>query len=141
MESSICAQLWMQTRGDSTECFTRLSAEVRGGAGPRFVEVRCTRWPGSFPLWPELPNGEWQVAWAFGQKPEREDLALWLEQSDPLLLCIRKAVAAGTLDRSQVEAIDARAREEMAGAVRFALDSPYPAPQEAYRPVLAQGGI
>ena len=122
------------------ECLGRLAAEVRLGAGPRFVEVGCTRWPGSFPLWPELPCGEWQVAWAFGQKPEREDLAVWLEQSDPLLLYIRKSVASGALDRSQVDAIDARAREEMAKAVRFALDSPHPAPQEAYRHVLAQGG-
>ena len=121
------------------ECFTRLAAEVREGAGPRFVEVRCTRWPGSFPLFPELPGGEWQVAWAFDRKPESQDLAVWLEQSDPLLLCIRKAVAAGTLDRSQVDAIDTRVREEIARAVRFALDSPYPAPQEAYRHVLAQG--
>ncbi len=122
------------------ECFTRLTAEIRSGAGPRFVEVRCTRWPGSFPLFPELPDGEWQVAWAFGQKPDRQDLAVWLEHSDPLLLHIRKAVASGELDRSQVEAIDAQVRAEMAAAVRFALDSPYPDPQEAYRHVLAQGG-
>ena len=123
------------------ECFSRLSAEVRNGAGPRFVEVRCTRWPGNFPLFPELPSGEWQVAWAFGQKPEREDLAAWLEQSDPLSLFIRKAVASGTLDRNQIDALDARAREEMTAAVRFALESPYPSPQEAYRHVLAQEGI
>ena len=122
------------------ECFNRLAAEIRSGAGPRFVEVRCSRWPGSFPLWPELPNGEWQVAWAFGQKPEREDLAAWLDQSDPLSLFIRKSVAARALDRSQVDAIDARVREEMAGAVRFALESPLPQAQEAYRHVLAQGG-
>ena len=122
------------------DCFGRLAAEVRSGGGPRFVEVRCTRWPGSFPLWPELPSGEWQVAWAFGQKPDREDLAAWLEHSDPLLLCIRKAVAAGQLDRAQVEAIDARARAEMDDAARFALDSPFPAPEEAYRHVWAQGG-
>lgn len=122
------------------DCFARLVQQVRSGGGPRFVEVRCTRWPGNFPLWPELPGGEWQVAWAFGQKPDRDDLAIWLEQSDPLLSYIRKAVSAGALDRAQVEAVDARARAEMAQAVRFALDSPFPAPQEAYRHVWAQGG-
>ena len=122
------------------DCFDRLAGEVRGGGGPRFVEVRCTRWPGSFPLWPELPSGEWQIDWAFGQKPDRADLALWLEQSDPLSLYLRKAVSAGALDRSQIEAIDARVRAEMGAAARFALNSPFPGSEEAYRPVYAQGG-
>jgi len=123
--------------GALAACFGRLVAEVRNGGGPRFVEVRCTRWPGSFPLWPELPNGEWQVAWAFDRKPERADLAAWIEQSDPVALHIRKLTAAGILDRVQAEAIDSAVTGEMAAAVRFALDSPYPAPSEAYRHVWA----
>lgn len=122
------------------DCFDRLVAEVRSGAGPRFVEVRCTRWPGNFPLWPELPGGEWQLAWAFGQQPDRADLAAWLEQSDPVLLYLRKLVAAGTLDRARAEAIDAGVRAEIAGAVRVALDSPFPEPEEAYRHVWAETG-
>jgi len=120
--------------------FERLAAEVRSGGGPRFVEVRCTRWPGSFPLWPELPSGEWKLAWAFGQNPDRADLAAWLEQSDPLSLYLRKQVAAGALTREQAQALDARITEEIAGAVRFALVSTYPAAEEAYRHVLAEGG-
>jgi pyruvate dehydrogenase E1 component alpha subunit len=122
------------------DCFDRLAAEVRSGGGPRFVEVRCTRWPGNFPLWPELPGGEWQLAWAFGQQPDHAGMATWLKQSDPVLLYLRKLAAAGALDRSQIEAIDARVRAEMTAAVRFALDSPFPAASEAYRHVWAQGG-
>ncbi len=128
--------------GDVTalaDCFDRIVSEVRSGTGPRFLEVRCTRWPGSFPLWPELPNGEWQIAWAFDQKPERADLAAWINQSDPLTLYIRKLVEAGTLDRAQVQSIDKRAREVAASAARFALDSPYPTPSDAYRHVFATG--
>ena len=121
------------------ECFDRLVGEVRGGGGPKFLEVRCSRWPGSFPLWPELPCGEWQVAWAFDQEPERADLATWIKQSDPLSLYIRKLVAAGSLDRAQVETIDERAREDIARAARFALHSPYPSPADAYRHVYAIG--
>ena len=121
------------------ECFERLVNEIRGGGGPRFVEVRCTRWPGSFPLWPELPCGEWDLAWAFGQKPDRADLSEWLEQSDPLMLYLRKLTAAGMLDRPQIEAIDSRARAEMADAARFALESPFPAPEEAFQHVWAAG--
>jgi len=123
-----------------TDCFSRLMTEVRSGGGPRFVEVRCTRWPGSFPLWPELPSGEWQLDWAFGRTPDRADLAAWLEHSDPLCLYVRKLFAAGALTRAQAQALDDRARAEMAGAVRFALDSPFPSPEEAYRHVWAGGG-
>jgi TPP-dependent pyruvate/acetoin dehydrogenase alpha subunit len=120
------------------KCFDRLAAEVRNGGGPRFVEVRSIRWPGSFPLWPELPNGEWQMAWAFDQLPDRADLA-WLNHSDPLLLYLRKLVVAGALDRARAETMDAQVRKEITDAVRFALDSPFPAPEEAYRHVWAEG--
>ncbi len=123
--------------GALAECFGRLVKDVRNGGGPRFVEVRCTRWPGSFPLWPELPSGEWQVAWAFDRRPDRDDLAAWIEQSDPLALYMRKLVAAGDLDRAQIEASDERVRGEIAAAVRFALDSPFPTPGEAHRHVWA----
>jgi TPP-dependent pyruvate/acetoin dehydrogenase alpha subunit len=53
---------------------------------------------------------------------------------------VRQQVAAGALDRAKIESIDARVRSEMTDAVRFALDSPYPAPGEAYKHVYAQGG-
>jgi TPP-dependent pyruvate/acetoin dehydrogenase alpha subunit len=120
------------------DCFARLITEVRSGSGPRFLEVNCNRWPGSFPLWPELPSGEWQVAWAFDQNPDRADLAAWINQSDPLSLYMRKLAQTGAMPRAKVEAIDERVRAEMASAVRFALDSPFPAPDEAYRPVFAK---
>ena len=119
------------------ECFGRLITDVRKGGGPRFVEVRCTRWPGSFPLWPELPSGEWQVGWAFDRKPDRADLATWIEQSDPIALYMRKLVASGVVDRARIEASDERVRGEIAAAVRFAMDSPYPAAGEAHRHVWA----
>lgn len=122
-----------------TQCFSRLVAEVRSGGGPRFVEVRCTRWPGNIMTWPELPSGEWQVAWAFGDKPDTAEMADWL-RSDPLSLYLQQQVAAGALDRAKIESLDARVRSEMTDAVRFALDSPYPAPGEAYKHVFAQGG-
>lgn len=121
-------------------CFERLVSQIRGGGGPRFVEVRCTRWPGSFPLWPELPCGEWQVPWAFDTRPERADLAAWLEQSDPLGLYIRKLAASAGLSRSQVEAIDGEVQKDIADAASFAVESPFPAPETAYRHVLAEEG-
>ena len=120
------------------ECFNRLVGEVRGGDGPRFVEVRCTRWPGNVMTWPELPGGEWQLAWVFGGKPENSEMADWMS-SDPLVLYLRKLLAAGAIDRVQIEEIDTRARGEIAAAVRSALDSPFPDAAEAYQHVWAQG--
>ncbi|MCC6887512.1 MAG: thiamine pyrophosphate-dependent dehydrogenase E1 component subunit alpha [Hyphomicrobiales bacterium] len=119
------------------DCFGSLVKEVRDRGEPRFVEVRCTRWPGSFPLWPELPCGDWQVAWAFDAKPDCADLAAWIAQSDPIALYIRALAAGGALDPGRIDAIDADIKAEVAAAARFALDSPYPAPAEAYRHVWA----
>ncbi|OFZ89287.1 MAG: hypothetical protein A2V78_00065 [Betaproteobacteria bacterium RBG_16_64_18] len=134
----VCAEVVDGADADLlSEGMQRLVAEVRMSGRPRFVEIRCTRWPGNVPSWPELPCGEWQIAWAFGEQPDNADLAAWLEQSDPVHRYVRKCVAAGTLDRAQAQAIDERARSEVAQAVRFAQDSPFPAPQEAYRHVLA----
>ncbi len=122
------------------ECFARLAGEVRTSGTPRFVEVRCTRWPGNFPLWPAMPGGPWQLDWAYGGRPEAADLAAWIEHSDPLALYLRKSAAAGTLDRARAESIDAAVREEMARAAQFALDSPFPEAAEAYRHVWAEAG-
>ena len=119
------------------ECFDRVVSEVRGGAGPRFVEVRCTRWPGNSMPWPALPGGEWQVAWAFGGRPDDADMAGWLS-SDPLTRYIGKQIAARALDRAQVEAIDAGAKSEMDEAVRSARASAFPAASEAYEHVWTQ---
>jgi len=124
--------------GALVQCFERLASDVRGGGGPRFVEVRCSRWPGSVQLWPQLIGGEWQVGWAFGERPDDSDLASWLDHSDPLVLYLRHEVAAGRLDRRQIDAIDARVRAEIEAAVRCALDSPFPPASEAYRHVWAK---
>jgi acetoin:2,6-dichlorophenolindophenol oxidoreductase subunit alpha len=120
-----------------TECFDRLVTEVREGSGPRFVEVCCNRWPGNIMTWPELPSGEWQVDWAFGGHPDRADMVAWL-QSDPLFRYLNKLVTAGIVDRAQAEAIDTGVKAEMADAAKFALDSPFPAANDAYRHVFAE---
>ena len=118
--------------------FARLAGEVRSGAGPRFIEVCVPRWPGNIMTWPELTGGNWQVAWAFGATSDDEKMATWLK-SDPLLLYVKAQVAAGALDRAAVEAIDKRVTAGMKQAAQFAVDSPFPAAQEAYRHVFAQG--
>ena len=123
-----------------TERLGTLVSQVRSTGRPHFVEVSCMRWPGNVMSWPDLPGGEWQMAWAFGQMPERADLVRWLEQSDPVRRTVCNLAAAGMLERAQADALDAGVRAEIAAAVRFALDSPFPAPEEAYSHVLANAG-
>ena len=47
----------------------------------------------------------------------------WTERSDPVLLFARRLAAS----REELQAMDASVREEIAGAVDFALNSPEPA--------------
>ena len=122
-----------------SECFSRLVSEVRASGSPRFVEVRCTRWPGNVPVWPEMPGGEWNLDWAFGARPELPELAAWVEASDPLSRYLRREVASGQLSRGIAAATDARVREEMAAAVRFAESSSWPDPAEATQGTFALG--
>jgi TPP-dependent pyruvate/acetoin dehydrogenase alpha subunit len=119
--------------------FARLTGEVRAGGGPRFIEVCCPRWPGNIMTWPELTGGNWQTAWAFGASTDHAGMAVWLK-SDPLLLYIQQQVAAGRLDRATVDAIDDTIQAEMRQAARFAIDSPFPAVQQAYQQVFAEQG-
>jgi len=114
-----------------SECFRRLVGEVRTTSSPRFVEVRCTRWPGNVPVWPELAGGEWNLNWAFGTKPELPELATWVEASDPLSRYLRRLLDSGQLSRQVAATTDTRVREEIAKAARFAESSPWPDPAEA----------
>jgi pyruvate dehydrogenase E1 component alpha subunit len=118
--------------------FHRLAGEVRAGAGPRFIEVCAPRWPGNIMTWPELTGGNWQLDWAFGATSDHPAMAVWL-QSDPLRRYIEQQVAAGTIDRKKMEAIEERVQTQIEQAAQFALESPFPAAKEAYRHVFAQG--
>jgi pyruvate dehydrogenase E1 component alpha subunit len=120
-------------------CLGRLAGEVRARRSPYFVEVRCTRWPGSTMTWPELIGGECELDWAFGARPKPAELATWVESSDPVLHYLRRLVQGGTLSRDAATAIDTRARAEMAASVRFAQDSPWPDAAEALHGTYANG--
>lgn len=122
-----------------SECFARLVADIREKGGPRFVEVRCTRWPGNVLLWPELLSGEFKLDWVLGGRPESPELAAWAEASDPLQLYLRQVIESGRLSKDAANLLDQKIRDEMAAAVRFAETSPWPDAAEATTDVLPKG--
>ena len=119
------------------EAMARAIERARSGGGPTFLETRTVRWPGNRPLWPQLLTGETDVAMAWDASRVRDDYRAWHERQDGLLRYIGDLVNAGAITTDEVETIDVEARAEMAAAVTFALESPYPKPEEALEHVFA----
>jgi TPP-dependent pyruvate/acetoin dehydrogenase alpha subunit len=112
-------------------------ARARGGDGPSFIETRTVRWPGNRPLWPQLLTGETDVAVAWDASRLPDEYRAWHERQDGVLRYVANLVDGGHATPDQVLAIDAEARAEMAAAVDYGLDSPYPEPEEALDHVFA----
>lgn len=115
-------------------------ARARAGEGPTFIEARTVRWPGSKPLWPALLTGRTDLAMAWEGAPPDAEHRKWYEREDGLLLFTRALVETGQLTAEQAVAIDAEVVEEIARAVTFALDSPFPEPDEALAGVFVEAG-
>ena len=108
----------------------------RAGNGPAFIEAVTLRWPGSSPLWPELAttfdlDQAWNPALIAGQHSG------WVRDHDPLLRAARAIVAQEFADVDQLKARDRAARERVAAAVSFAIESPMAAPEMAFTDVFA----
>lgn len=110
---------------------------ARSGGGPSFIEARTVRWPGNRPLWPQLVTGTTDLAYAWEEAALAGAHAKWWGIQDGLLKFVRELLTADQVDRAACLSIDAAAIEEMDAAVRFALDSPFPEPWEAFDDVYA----
>jgi pyruvate dehydrogenase E1 component alpha subunit len=104
---------------------------ARALEGPTYVEAQTVRWPGSRPLWPQLLTGATDLEMAWDPKRIGDEHRAWYERHDAVLRFVRELLDAGTTARDEILAVDEAARAEMAAAVAFALDSPYPKPEEA----------
>lgn len=111
---------------------------VRRTGTPYFVEVRTTRYPGNQTFWPHLPGAETDVRWAWGEGQPPEELAHWTRSSDPVMRFIQTLLADGVSSREEVSHIDGTVRAEVEGAMDFAIRSPQPSLEEAYRQVWAE---
>jgi TPP-dependent pyruvate/acetoin dehydrogenase alpha subunit len=113
------------------ELVSGLVGRSRKGEGPFFIESRTSRWPGNYGSFPKLVGGDTDIAWTWAPEAAPEAVRKWEEQSDPVLLYARKLLDRGTLTRERLIEIDNTVREELAGAAKFALNSPLPKPESA----------
>lgn len=97
-------------------------ARVRGGHGPSLLELKTFRMRAFGESWPELRDPA--------------EIAAWQER-DPILRLQRRLSASGRLTEAGIQTVEVAAHEEMAAAVEFARDSPYPDPADAFEDLYA----
>ncbi|MBO9355979.1 pyruvate dehydrogenase (acetyl-transferring) E1 component subunit alpha [Bordetella petrii] len=98
-------------------------ARARRGEGPTLLELQTYRWDGHFQGDPRNYR-------------TREEEARW-KARDPVLRFRERACAAGSLDASEAERLASEVHNEVAAAIRFAIDSPLPDPEGALQHVFA----
>lgn len=96
---------------------------VRQGKGPSFIECKTWRHRGHF-------EGETVV---YRDKEEYND---WMKR-DPLLMLANALVKGSKTTQTQLDQLGAVIAAEIDAAVRFAEESPYPAPEDALNDIYA----
>ena len=110
---------------------------ARSGGGPTFIEARTVRWPGNRPLWPQLVTGATDLRFAWDAEAIPTEHVAWWRDQDCLLRYLRELLSSDVITPAAALELDAAAVGEMAAAVTFALESPFPAPEEALDDVFA----
>jgi TPP-dependent pyruvate/acetoin dehydrogenase alpha subunit len=111
--------------------------KIRRGEGPQFIEAQTVRYPGSETNWPTVPRAtDTSLAWDVSSVPEKA--REWYRSCDPLLIFIRELVEAKQAIREEIGATERQVKSDIAAAVEFAVNSPYPKPEEAERNFFAQ---
>jgi len=98
----------------------KLVAQIRGGAGPRFLHAITYR-----------VKGHVSVDAATYRDAAEVDRAI---EQDPLRLCAARLLTNGVA-QATLEALDAEARKEVAHAVRHAAEAPWPSTEAAFTDV------
>ena len=110
---------------------------ARAGEGPSLIESKFYRLSahGNAITVPPVPTQfpEHESVEVYGRKMEYEAA----RANDPIPLFRSRLVAGGLLTESKAREIEEAGRAEMEEAVRFALASPFPSPEEALNYVLA----
>ncbi len=110
--------------------------KLRAGEGPQFIEAQTVRWPGSVSNWPVLPIAT-HVAFAWDLSAVPEAVKDWYQFSDPVLIFIRNLVGEAHAGREEIAKMEKTVKDQVAGAIKFAFDSPEPDPKSALEGVFA----
>ena len=94
---------------------------AREGKGPAFLECRTYRWHGHF----ESPMPEIRPL---------EEVEEW-KKRDPVKAAKTKLLAGNILTEQQLREIDSQIMTRIDDAVRYAVDSPFPAPEDSMEDV------
>ena len=122
------------------QTMTEAVYRARSGGGPTFIEARTVRWPGNRPIWPELATGKTDLSMAWDASLIRPEHAIWHREQDGLLGFVRELLDSGCVTSDAALGLDKRATERVREGLAFALDSPYPEPEEALDHVFAPRG-
>ncbi len=93
-----------------------LIAKIRAGGGPILLECKTYRWRSHFESMPD-------------PRP-LEQIEEWKKKC-PVAAMERRLLADGTITEQELKDIDTAVLEKIEGAVRFAIESPFPAPEDA----------
>src|SRR6266487_2039433 len=104
----------------------RLVERARRGEGPAFMLCNTYRFYGHH-------VGDIQRSYYRSKEEEQQ----WMTQRDPLKLFSSWLIEQHLADTQVFEQIERRVRSEVAAGVQFALDAPYPDPEEVHQHVYA----
>lgn len=107
--------------------FQGLAAEVRGGGGPRFVEVDTYRFRGHSMSDP-----------VSGTYRSKEEVSERSERDDPIKILVDRMTDADLVSQDVLEAMDKEVRAQVAEAAEFADQAPVPDGTELYDHVYSQ---
>lgn len=107
--------------------FEGLATEVRGGGGPKFVEVRTYRFRGHSMSDP-----------VSGTYRSKDEVSERTQKEDPIKMLRDRLFEAGALDQAELEAMDQEVRVQVNEAAEFADASPVPEASDLYSHVYAE---
>lgn len=112
------------------EAAVKAVKRAREGKGPTIIECKTYRWQGHH-------VGDPATYRKRRSETEKED---WMKRC-PVTNFRATMIESGKVKEADIEALEERVEAEIQAAVKFAADSPYPDPSEAFTDVFQQGTL
>lgn len=104
------------------EIAKELVAQTREGGGPTFLECKTYRWHSHF------------EGFMMHDPRPNEEIEAWKKKC-PVARMERRLVEAGTLTRQEIETMDNEVMAKVEDAIKYAMESPFPEPEDALEDV------